>query len=144
MAYTKNKLAFAPNAQQSDLFDSYRTLVTIELALKEKGLASGTSGHDIPLMLAQLSVQSPSLGQSLNTHQSKLTNALKALFCNNKSNSAVRVSANNYPHTRYTRLVGDWLGTYETPASDLEHLKNECMSLYDFLKSQQVPLGIQI
>lgn len=145
MAYTKNKRAFALDASQSDLFDSYRTLVIIELALKDKGLSAGNTGHDIPSMLAQLSSQSSSiLGASLNAHQTQLRNALRALLCNNKHNRAVGVSTDNYPHTRYTRLPGDWLGVNETPPSALQDLRKACMNLYSFLQSQQAPLGIQI
>lgn len=128
----------------SPLLESYRILVAIELALKDGGFGAGSSGHDIPLMLAQTAAQHPTLASQLNAHQAKLRADLVQIICNNKFNEPVSVSPNNYPHARYTRFTGDWDGIRETLPQSISTLAQTCNSLLSHLKTHKATLGIQI
>ena len=144
MAYQTNISIFLPNGPPSLLVDSYRILVAIELALKDRGFNGGTSGHDIPSMLAQTAIHHPALTSQLNAHQAKLHSDLVQITCNDKNNQPVAVKANNYPHARYTRFVGDWGGVGETSHRSIAALAQTCNSLLGHLQTHKVTLGIQI
>jgi hypothetical protein len=144
VTYQTNISTFLPNGPPSPLLDSYRILVAIELALKVQGFNGGQNGHDIPLMLAQTAAQHPTLAGQLNTHQAKLRADLVRITCNNKNNQPVAVQANNYPHARYTRLVGDWGGVNETSHQSIAALAQTCNSLLSHLQANKATLGIQI
>lgn len=144
MAYQTNISTFLPNGPPSPLLDSYRILVAIELALKDRGFNGGTSGHDIPSMLAQTAIQHPTLASQLNAHQAKLHSDLAQITCNDKNSQPVFVKANNYPHARYTRFVGDWGGVSETSQESIEALAQTCNSLLGHLQTHKATLGIQI
>lgn len=144
MAYKTNISIFLPNGTQNGLVESYRILVAIELALKDAGFNGGPGGHDIPGMLAQVSVQHPPLAGQLIAHQAKLTTDLGQITCNNKNNSPAPVPANNYPHARYARLNGDWAGVSETPQAFITTLTQTCNSLLSDLQTHKATLGIQI
>lgn len=134
---------FLPNGQPNLLLDAYRILVAIELALKDVGF---TGGHDIPSMLAQAAAQYPMLARDLNTHQGNLRRDLGKLTCNSIKGPPAPVSANNYPHARYTRFTGDWNGDEETPPQSIAELAQTCHNLLAHLKTHNVKatLGIQL
>lgn len=144
MPYTTNVSAFLQIGTGNLLFDSYRILVAIELALKDLGIDSGTTGHDVPSMLAQAAVQYPALAAQLNTHQAKLRADLVQIICNDKNRQPTAVKSNNYPYARYTRFTGDWGGISETPAQCLAALAQTCNSLLGDLRTHKATLGIQI
>lgn len=144
MAYQTNISTFLPNGPPSPLLDSYRILVAIELALKDRGFYGGTTGHDIPSMLAQTAVQHPALASQLNAHQAKLNSDLVQIICNDKNSKPVFVKANNYPHARYTRFFGDWGGVNETSHPSIAALAQTCNSLLSHLQTHKVTLGIKI
>lgn len=144
MPYITNISIFLPNGPPHGLPESYRILVAIELALKDAGFDGGVSGHDIPGMLAQASMQYPFLAGQLNGHQAKLAADLVQITCNNRGNSPDAVKANNYPHARYARLDGDWAGVSETPQAFIATLTQTCNSLLSDLQTHKATLGIQI
>jgi hypothetical protein len=144
VTYKTNISTFLPNGPQTPLLESYRILVAIELALKDRGFNAGTTGHDIPAMLAQTAIQHPTLASQLNAHQAKLHSDLIQLTCNDKNNQPIFVRANNYPHARYTRFVGDWGGVRETSFQAIEALAQTCNSLLGHLQTHKTTLGIQI
>lgn len=118
--------------------------MAIELALKDLGFNGGTSGHDIPSMLAQTAFRHPTLASQLNAHQAKLHSDLAQITCNDKNSQPVFVKSNNYPHARYTRFVGDWGGVSETSQQSIEALAQTCNSLLGHLQTHKATLGIQI
>lgn len=144
MPYKTNISTFLQNGISNQLLESYRILVAIELALKDLGLNAGNTGHDVPSMLAQTAIQHPALAAQLNAHQAKLQADLVKILCNDKNNQPVAVKANNYPHARYTRFVGDWNGVSETPPQSLAALVQTCNSLLGDLRTHKATLGIQI
>lgn len=148
MTYRTNISIFLPNGPPNPLLDSYRILVAIELALKDLGVTGGTTGHDIPSMLAQVATQAatlhPMLASQLITHQAKLKEDLCRITCNNKMSHPVSVSANNYPHARYTRFTGDWNGIGETPHQSIVVLAQTCNSLLAHLQTHKATLGINL
>lgn len=143
MTYHTNISAFLPNGPPHPLLDAYRILVAIELALKDIGCTC-TGGHDIPTMLSQAASQHPMLAGELNTHQAKLRADLCQLTCNSPKGQAAPVSANNYPHVRYTRCIGDWGGNSETPHQSIVNLAQTCYSLLSHLQTHKATLGIHL
>ncbi len=144
MVYRTNISTFLPNGPTNPLVDAYRILVAIELALKDSGFAAGTSGHDIPAMLTQVAIRYPDMASQLNSHQAKLSADLTQIICNNKNNLPTSVRANNYPHARYARFMGDWNGVDETPQQLIVALAQTCNSLLLHLKTHKATLGIQL
>ena len=144
MTYRTNISIFLRGGPPSPLLDAYRILVAIELALKDMGCTSGTSGHDIPAMLSQAASRHPMLASQLNGHQAKLHSDLIQITCNDKNNQPVFVKANNYPHARYTRFVGDWGGVSETSHQSIAAFAQTCNSLLSHLQTHKATLGIQI
>lgn len=144
MVYRTNISTFLPSGPTNLLVDAYRILVAIELALKDSGFTAGTSGHDIPSMLAQAAIRCPTMASQLNAHQAKLSADLTQIICNNKHNLPTPVKANNYPHARYTRFMGDWNGVHETPQQLIVALAQTCNSLLSHLETHKATLGIQL
>ena len=148
MAYRTNISIFLPNGPPNPLLDAYRILVAIELALKDVGFNGGTSGHDIPSMLTQAATQAatlhPMVASQLIAHQAKLKADLCQLTCNNKMIQPASVSANNYPHARYTRFTGDWNGIGETPHQSIVVLAQTCNGLLAHLQTHKAILGINL
>lgn len=144
MPYKTNISAFLQGENPSPLLESYRILVAIELALKDLGITGGTTGHDVPSMLAQTAIKHPTLAAQLNAHQAKLNADLVQITCNDKNSQPTPVKANNYPHARYTRFIGDWNGVSETPNNSLAALAQTCNNLLGDLRTHRATLGIQI
>jgi hypothetical protein len=144
VAYVTNISIFLPNGPTNRLLDAYRILVAIELALKDAGFTAGNTGHDIPSLLGQAATQHPLLASQLNTHQAKLRADLVQITCNNKFNQPVAVQSTNYPHSRYTRFIGDWGGVSETPQTSIDRLFQTCNNLLWHLKMHRSTLGIQL
>lgn len=144
MTYRTNISVFLPSGPPNPLLDAYRILVAIELALKDVGCTGGTSGHDVPKMLDQAAAQHPMLASQLNAHQTKLRADLCQLTCNSSNGQPAPVSANNYPHARYTRFSGDWGGIRETPHQSIVDLARTCNSLLSHLQTHKATLGIHL
>lgn len=144
MSYKTNILAFLQIETYHPLLESYHILIAIELALKDLGMQSGNTGHDIPSMLAQTAQQYPALAARLHAHQARLQTDLTQIICNHKNRHPVAVQQNNYPNVRYTRFAGDWNGVGETSAQSLTNLAQTCNSLLMELRAHKAILGIQI
>lgn len=147
MTFTSSIQAFGALSRQDALVDSYRMLIALELALKDAKCGVVGSGHDIPSMLtlaAHLPASNavPYVSAQLLGYSATLKADLVSIICEGKSGSPSAVPAHNYPYIRYTRRVGDWGGTNETPVAALAALEVTCHRITQFLSVHGAKIGV--
>ena len=112
MAYTFNCRSFRAVAEGSNpglLAKVYCTCVWLELAVKgHLGVAASGISHQLPAMLKQAPLCNAALAGQVNSLSVQLETRLRALWCQSKTVSAVRVRPIAYPDVRYLRHASDW------------------------------------
>jgi hypothetical protein len=149
MPHTSNIKAFLQTLQPNHLLDSYRILVAVELALKDAGLSTVPSDHDVPAMLSRCALQMAASGNNalsaqITAYETKLRADLAQLWCTNAKGTIIPVPARSYPYVRYTRHVGEWGGVSETLAQSIVDLAQTCNSLLAFLLANATSIGVKL
>jgi len=150
MALTSNIQAFYNLTQPHPLFNSYRFLVALELALKDANcIVLGGGGHDVPNMLVAAAnlpsaIALPHVSAQINSYSVNLRRDLSSITCQGKNNSPQPVPPTSYPYIRYSRCVGDWGGVNETPPQNLITLENTCRLICAFMTAHGAQIGVYI
>jgi hypothetical protein len=109
----------------------YLSLITIELALKNRTALNWSNGHDVALMIAGIG------DASLTGLAAQATAALEQLWCERRGGGAERVSARNYPVIRYIRHHTDFNADASVDA-DIEVARSAVAALRAELVRQAV------
>lgn len=149
MAFTSNIRAFYNLSQPHPLFDSYRLLVALELALKDANCTVPGGGHDVPNMLVAAAnlpsaVALPHISAQLNSYSAKLRIDLGSITCQGKKSLPEPVPPSSYPYIRYSRCFGDWSGVKETSSQTLTTLETTCRLICAFISAHGALIGVYL